>query len=168
MTDRLTNDHSYKTGGRPKCEFRTQIYMHFTTRDGKEPSLLGFGSVRVLQPSVLKCQFSCTAKLHTPQKKTFVQFPPLQLRRSFSSPALSTPVISSVNWQSVIFYPYDFVRHLPVLHFPVLQIQFTQSQLGWLNLPHLPIGPTIPLPVTAKQRVVITESLGDVSKSSFS
>ena len=65
------------------------------------------------------------------------QFPPLQLRRSFSSPALSIPVISSVNWQSVIFSPCDFVRHLPVLHFPppafmiarhfpVLQIQVTR------------------------------------------
>ena len=41
------------------------------------------------------------------------QFPPLQLRPSFSSPA-----ISSVNCQFVIFYPCYFVLHLPVLHFP--------------------------------------------------
>ena len=74
-----------------------QVYI--LTRDGKEPSLLGFGSVRVLglprfgsvrvlfkylktgfgfcdyQGSVRfgsKISVLYTAKLHTPQKKTFV------------------------------------------------------------------------------------------------
>ena len=56
-------------------------YLHYSgevenvyIRDGKEPSLFGFGSVQVLQPpgfgSVVKCQVFLHCK--TPQKKTFV------------------------------------------------------------------------------------------------